>query len=146
MESLGIFLRLMNLDANLHRSDTNIRLHLNGSYGISLKRYGVISNAFEHFSFQYLGYHSVVFVPLQKLLDPSTLEFTSIGKLEKTVHRLRSEHTDVMNFRSQLEACHQARTKMPKDEVAAFTQWLTRVESAYSSILVSQVPQQLKGW
>mgnify|MGYP001796591565 CR=1 FL=1 len=78
------------------------------------------------------------------MLDPSTLEFTSIGKLEKTVTRLRSEHDEVKDFRSKLEACHQARDTMPKDEVAAFTRWLTKVESAYSSILVSKAQSVLE--
>ena len=75
---------------------------------------------------------------LQKLLDPSTLEFTSLGKLEKTVHRLRTEHEDVMQFKSRLEMCHNARNKISKEEMQAYTHWLTRVEGAYSSILVSQ--------
>ncbi|XP_067936924.1 dystonin-like [Watersipora subatra] len=71
----------------------------------------------------------------RKLLDPATLEFTSLGKLESTVQRLRAEHEEVIQFKLKLESCHQSRSRMPRDEVQAFTQWLTRVEGAYSSIL-----------
>lgn len=75
------------------------------------------------------------------MFDPSALEFTSVGKLEKTVNRLRSDHAEILDFKGQLEACHRARSNMPKDEVATYTQWLSKVESAYSSILVSYVVQ-----
>lgn len=53
------------------------------------------------------------------------------------MNRLRDDHSDVLAFRSNLEACLRARDSLPKDEVAVYTQWLTKVESAYSGILVS---------
>lgn len=70
------------------------------------------------------------------MLDLSSLEFSSVAKLEGALATIRSQHRQAVDFRSQLDACRAAQNDVSPDEKETFAHWLDKVESAYNTILV----------